>query len=767
MFFVDKSDTAFAPLPRLADEKGAIGRPKVRRTGRAKVTGTAAYTAERDGRHSPDSFPGLLHAVAVPATIAKGRVTAIDASAAEAMAGVRHVLTPANSPKIKVPEGAGGLSFQSVEPAGPAGAESQEIVHAGQYVAAVIADSFEAARDGAMAVKVSYEEEPNPLIAIEAVRGSQERPESLMGDPPVMEEGDAEAALREAPLRIDQQYKTDTNHHNPIEPHATIAAFRRDDDGSETLSVRDTTQNLYGTRGSLAEAFGLKPEQVEVVCDYVGGAFGSKGVMWPQALLACKCAKLAGAPVKLVVTRRQLYGGTGFRSPTLQRVGLAAKEDGTLTGILHEGLTITSIRDNYSDAVVMATKVMYAAPNRRLAQRQGRLNTQLPTFMRAPAETPGMFPLECAMDELAEAAGLDPIELRVRNEPEKDPTTGKPFSDRRFVECLRAGAERFGWADRPLKPRQRREGRWLIGTGVAAATYPAFGFPTEVELTIRANGSVRAVCATHELGTGTATVQAQTTADLLGVPAGRVTFDLGTTAYPKGGVSGGSATTLSVGSALRDAAEKLKAALVQHAPAESPLSGAKPDDVSFDSGKLVLTESGEGEALEDLLEEADRAELSAKGRYSPGESDYSKHSFGATFVEVGVDEEFGLVRVRRMLGCYACGTILNRKLGRSQFLGGMVMGIGSGLLEVTHHDTRLARWTNDNLAEYHVPVNADVPDIDVMWIDAPDFNASPIGAKGIGEIGITGVNAAFANAVWHATGKRHRSCPITPEMVMA
>ena len=770
MFF-DTPVKGFDPLPRLADDAGAVGRPRTRRSGRAKVTGTAAYTAERDGRHSPDRragrFPGLLHAVAVPATIAAGRATAIDASAAEALPGVRFVLTPANSPEVKVPGGPPGLSFQSLEPAGPAGAGAQEIVHAGQYLAAVIADSFETARDGALAVRVTYEAEPNPLIAIEAVNGSEKRPKSLMGDPPVMEEGDAEAAVREAPLSVDSRFKTETNHHNPIEPHATIAAFGTDDEGAVTLTVRESTQNLYGTRSALAEAFGLKPERVEVVCEYVGGAFGSKGAMWPQALLACKCAKLAGAPVKLVVTRRQLYGGTGHRSPTLQRVALGAEADGTLTGIVHEGFTTTSVRDDYHDAVVLATKILYAAPNRRLAQRFGRLNTQLPTFMRAPAETPGMFPLECAMDELAEAAGLDPIQLRLRNEPPKDPMTGKPFSGRHFVECLRAGAEKFGWADRPLKPRQRREGRWLIGSGVAAATYPAFGFPTEVELTIRADGAVRAVCATHELGTGTATVQAQMAADLLGVPAGRVSFELGTTEYPKGGVSGGSATTLSVGSALRDAAEKLKAALLKHAPADSPLAGVGANAASFDGGKLVANGSGAGVSLEDLAEAAGRASLSAKGRYAPGKSERSKHSFGAQFVEVGVDEEFGLVRVRRMLGCFACGTILNRKLGRSQFLGGMVMGIGSGLLEITRHDARLARWTNDNLAEYHVAVNADVPDLDVMWIEDPDFNASPIGAKGIGEIGITGVNAALANAVWHATGKRHRTIPITPEAVMA
>ena len=762
------ADTAFPPLPRLADHRGAVGKARVRRSGRAKVTGTACYTAEWDGKHArtprdggPD-LAGLLHAVAVPAVVAKGKIVGVDTAAAEAMPGVRFVLTPSNSPEVKVPKGPPGLSYQSLEPA-----KTTDLLHAGQYAAAVIADTFTAARDAALAVKIAYEADENPLIDVHAVNGSQERPPSLMGSPPVQEQGDPDGGLKNAAHVVDRQYETAFNHHNPIEPHATVAAFGKAADGQETLSVYDTTQNLHGTRSELAKAFGLEPERVTVVSEFVGGAFGSKGAMWPQALLACKCAKLAGEPVKLVVTRRQTYGGTGHRSPTIQRVALGANADGTLTTIVHEGFTTTSIRDQYSDAVTMGTRTMYAAPNRRLAQRQGRLNTQLPTFMRAPAEAPGLHPLECAMDELAADLGMDPIELRIKNEPGEDPTEKKPYSSRHLVKCLRAGAEQFGWADRPLKPRMRMDGRWLVGTGVASATYPAFGFPTEVEVFVKADGTILVRSATHELGTGTVTVQEQLTADLFGVPAGRVKFQLGTTEYPKGGVSGGSATTLSVGSATRDAVDKLKGALLAAASGDARLAGAAPADVTFAGGRLVKDGETDGPAVEDLVENTGKRELSAKGKYAPGESDYAKHSFGAQFAEVGVDEEFGIVRVRRMLGCFACGTILNRKTGRSQFLGGMTMALGSALLEKTTFDSRLARFTNDNLAEYHVPVNADVPEIDVMCVDDPDFNASPVGAKGIGEIGITGMNAAIANAVWHATGKRHYAIPITPEAVMA
>ena len=745
------SATAFPAIPLT----GPVGKPLVRRSGRGKVTGTATYTAEWP-------VDGLLHAVAVPSTIARGTVTSIDTSAAEAMAGVRLVLTPDTAPdvtEIGVFQKGAQANATTVQPVA-----GTEVFHAGQYLAAVVADTFEAARDAALAVKIAYDPADH-VTDLAAVKDSDERPESLMGAPPVITEGDAEQALREAEVSVDVEFPTAMNHHNPIEPHATVAEFGTNDAGERTLLVYDTTQNLGGVRADLAKMFGLKPANVRVVCKFVGGAFGSKGAMWPNAILAAKCAEAAGAPVKFVVTRRQLYGGTGHRTPILQRVALGAKRDGTLTAILHEGVQTTARTDVYGEAFTTATRMMYAAPHRRLAQTMGRVDTQKPTFMRAPAETPGMFALEEAIDEMAEAVGLDPIEFRKRNEPRIAAYEDKPFSDRRLIGCLERGAEAFGWADRNPEPRSMRDGNWLIGYGVAAATYPAFFFPTSAKVTLNADGTVLVTSATHELGTGTATAQAQLAADLLGIPAERVTFKLGDTNYPKAGVSGGSATTGSVGGAVRNAIEKLKGALLTHA-AGTPIAGTKPDDLRFENGRLVATDGTGVATLEELVAASMKSKLSAEGKFAPGDLGYAAHSFGATFVEVAVDEEFGLVRVRRMLGCYACGTILNAKTARSQFLGGMIMGLGHALEEVTHWDHGLGRVTNDNLAEYHVPVNADVPDVTVMWDAAPDYNASPIGAKGIGEIGITGVAAAFANAVYHATGKRQRELPITPERVM-
>ena len=744
--------TAFPPIPLT----GPVGKPLVRRSGREKVTGTATYTAEWP-------VDGLLHAVAVPSTIARGTVKSIDTSAAETMHGVRLVLTPADAPEVPaigVFQKGAQANATTVLPV-----RGDEVHHAGQYLAAVVADTFEAARDAALAVHITYAPADH-VTDLAAVADSDERPESLMGAPPVIEQGDAERALAEAEVTVDVSFPTAMNHHNPIEPHATLAEFGTDDAGERTLTVRDTTQNLSGVRSDLARMFGVQPANVRVVCPFVGGAFGSKGAMWPNGVLATMCAEAAGAPVKLVVTRRQMYGGTGHRTPLLQRVALGAKRDGTLTAILHEGVQTTARTDVYSEAFTTATRMMYAAPNRRLAQTMGRVDTQKPTFMRAPAETPGMFALEAAIDELAEAVGLDPIEFRKRNEPEIAAYEEKPFSDRRLIGCFERGADAFGWADRNPKPRSMTDGHWRIGYGVAAATYPAFFFPTSARVTLHADGTVLVESATHELGTGTATAQAQLAADLLGLPAERVTFELGDTRYPQAGVSGGSATTGSVGGAVRNAVDKLKGALLAHA-AGTPIAGTKPDDLRFEAGRLVAADGTGGPTLEELVAASTKSKLSAEGKFAPGDLEHAAHSFGATFVEVAVDEGFGLVRVRRMLGCYACGTILNARTARSQFLGGMIMGLGHALEEATRWDHGLGRVTNDNLAEYHVPVNADVPDVTVMWDAAPDYAASPIGAKGIGEIGITGVAAAFANAVYHATGERHRELPITPERVMA
>ncbi|EMI18757.1 oxidoreductase [Rhodopirellula maiorica SM1] len=738
------------------DLKGPVGKPLVRVSGREKVTGTATFTAEWP-------MENVLHVVAVPATIPHGTVRNIDTSEAAKMAGVRLVITPENVPKFtRVPSGS-ETNFSTSVASSLFPAAEKEVFHAGQYLAGVVAESFTAARDAALQVKIDYETKSHVTDIDKAP--ADERPEKLMGAPPVITIGDAEQALQESEVVIDSDYPLIGNHHNPIEPHAAIAHWTTKND-KPFLTVYETSQSLSVAQASYAKVFGIDPKQVRVICKYVGGAFGSKGLMWPHALLACFAAKLTGQPCKCVVTRSQMYGGTGHRTPIRQRVAIGANKQGKIQSIIHDGYASTAIKDTYTEAFTAATRMMYHTDHLRLDQKQCRLHTQMPTFMRAPAETPGMFALESAIDELAVKLNIDPIELRRRNEPERDIHANKPFSSRLLLQCLDAGAKRFGWSERKREPRSQRDGNWLIGQGVAAATYPYFTFPTKARVTVHADGRVKIDCCSQEIGTGTRTAQSQLLADILDIPASRVSMELGDTALPKGGISGGSATSASVGGALRDAAEKLKSRLIGLVPADSALSGAKVEEVRFENGNLVSSKGSI--AIEDLLSDAMKDSVSVSGELKASkDSSVSKHSFGATFVEVAVDEEFGLIRMRRMLGCYACGTILNAKTGRSQFIGGMIMGIGHALQEATHWDHRLGRITNDNLAEYHVPVNADIPDIDIMWIDTADYDASPIGAKGIGEISITGVAAAVANAVHHATGKRIRSLPLTPEKVIA
>ncbi len=735
---------------------GPVGRSIVRTSGREKVTGTATFTTEWP-------IENLLYAVAVPSTIAHGKIVSIDTDAALKMAGVRAMLTPDNVPSfIRVKSGAETNFATSISSILYPAAE-QEVFYAGQYVAAAIAESFEAARDAALAVKVVYE--PLPHNTNIDVWAQSERPKNLQGEPAVIEIKDADAELKASPVVVDNQYPLMGNHHNPIEPHAAIAIWSSKDD-KPFLTVYETSQSVAIARLSYAKVFNLNPKQVRVVCKYIGGAFGSKGLMWPHALLACFCAKLTGQPVKVVVSREQMYGGTGHRTPIRQRVAIGADRDGTIRAIIHSGNATTAVRDTYEEAFTMATRMMYQTTALRLDQTQTRINTQLPTFMRAPAETPGMFALESAIDELAVKLKLDPIELRIKNEPANDVHNDKPFSGRLLVQCLQQGAKQFGWATRNPTPRSQRDGHWLIGQGVAAATYPALTMPTTVRLSLRSDGTAHIDCCTQEMGTGTATAQSQLLADLLGIPAERVSMTLGDSDLPAGGVSGGSATTASVGGAIRDAIENLKQRVIELAPADSFVKSATKVQLKFREGRI--THDASSISFTDFLAATKQEVVTSEGKIGMSMGGpTSNHSFGAQFVEVAVDEDFGAVRLRRMLGCFACGTILNRRTGRSQFLGAMIMGIGHALQEATHWDHRLGRITNDSLAEYLVPVNADIPDIEVMWIDEPDFNASAIGAKGIGEIGITGVAAAVANAIYHATGKRIRSLPITPEKVMA
>ncbi len=743
------------PTYKPIDLSEAVGKPVARRGGREKVTGTATFTAEWP-------IDNLLYAFPVTSKLASGKFLAIDTREAEQMPGVKHIITPGNIPEFRRIATANESGFQTNAHSSLFPAAEKDIFFAGQFLAAVVADSFENARDAAFLVKVETESAPHVTDIHRAE--AKERPKTLMGAPPVIEIADAETALATAEVKIDVEFDLEGNYHNPIEPHATIAHWT-EKDGKPYLTVYETTQSIAAARTTYAKAFNLNNNQVRVVCQYVGGAFGSKGLSWPQALLACFCAKVAGAPVKVVLTREQMYGGTGQRTPMKQRVAIGADKTGKIKSIIHEGVAATAIRDEYAEAFTMATRMMYHTDALRLAQKQCRLNMQVPTFMRAPAETPGMYALEAAVDELAEKLGLDPIDFRYLNEPSQDVYKGKPFSGRHLVACMREGARRFGWKERTIKPRQRREGNWLLGMGMAAATYPTIAFATEAKVTVKDDGTAHIDCCTQEIGTGTETVQCQLLADMLGIAVEKVTMSLGDSDLPAGGVSGGSTTALSVGGALRNAVHDLKSKLMELTAKDSGFREAPIDEVAFKAGHLVYKNDQVDWAR--LLQTAGKQSLASTGKMPmKQDTETANHSFGAQFVEVAVDEDFGIVRVRRMLGSFSCGTILNAKTARSQFLGAMIMGIGHALHEEVKWDHRIGRITNDNLAEYHVPVNADIPFVDVMWTEVPDFNASPIGAKGIGEIGITGVAAAVANAVHNATGRRIRHLPIVPHLVM-
>ncbi|GAA0455662.1 xanthine dehydrogenase [Paractinoplanes deccanensis] len=530
--------------------------------------------------------------------------------------------------------------------------------------------------------------------------------------------GDVAAALAEAPVSVDVTYTTPALHNNPMEPHATIALWSGDGD----LVLYDSNQHPAGVAATVGELFGLPPERVHVVTEHVGGGFGSKGTARPNAVLAAMAAKVTGRPVKLALPRQALFSMVGHRTPTIQRVRLGATAEGVLTATDHEALSQSSRLFEFAEQTAVSTRHMYAAPNRRTTHRLARLDMPTPRWMRAPGEAPGMVALECAMDELAHACGIDPIELRVRNEPSADPDSGKPFTSRHYVECLRRGAERFGWRGRDPRPRQRREGDWWIGTGVAGATYPTMAQPSTAR--VRDHGShFEVAIAAADIGTGARTILTQIAADELGVPVSRVRIRIGDSTLPRASVAGGSSGSASWGWAVTGACREMRE------------NGGT--EAVFDSSEIVSAQEKEG-----------------------------KHAFGAHFAEVRVDAVTGEVRVSRLFGMYACGRILNPRTARSQFLGGMVMGMGMALHEEGVLDPAMGEWINHDLAEYHIPAHADVESIEAEWLDEEDPSVNPMGSKGIGEIGIVGSPAAILNAVWHATGVRVRDLPARLDKIL-
>ncbi|MDR7300016.1 xanthine dehydrogenase family protein molybdopterin-binding subunit [Haloactinomyces albus] len=687
----------------------AIGTPLVRLEGSDKVTGTAPYAVEH-----PVDNPTHFHPL--QSRIAVGRVHSIDTSAAHAEPGVLAILTPDNAPRL-ASTGNGELEIL----------QSDEIAYRGQFLGGVIAETPEIARHAASLIRLEYEQRSHD-VKLRADRGDLYKPEQVN---PTFEtdtaQGDVDGALASAAVTLDATYSTPMEHNNPMEPHATIACWT--DDGE--LTLYDSTQGVYWTQGTVAPLFGLEQQQVHVISPHVGGGFGSKGIPHPNVVLAAMAARLVpGRPVKFPLTRQQMFSVVGYRTPTIQHVRLGADEQGRLSAIAQDVVEQSSKVKEFAEQTAVPARTMYAAPHRRTSHRLAALDVPVPSWMRAPGECPGMFGPEVAMDEMALACGLDPIEFRVRNEPETDPESGLPFSSRNLVACLHEGARRFGWHDRDPDPGVRRRGDWLVGTGVAASTYPVFAMPGS-QATIRTTpeGRYTVLIGASDIGTGTWTTLTQIAADALEVPVSEVDLEIGSTTLPTASGAGGSSGINSWGSTIVDAARRLRTRLDEH-------GGTVPSE-----GIEVTGEIPE----------------------NPYTSQYAMYSFGAQFAEAWVNTDTGEVSVPRLLGIFAAGRIINARTGRSQLLGGMTMGLSMALHEESVLDPQFGHVVNHDLAEYHIATNADIGSIEVDWLDEHDPYVNPMGAKGIGELGITGTAAAVTNAAHHATGIRVRDLPLSPD----
>ncbi|WP_232666944.1 xanthine dehydrogenase family protein molybdopterin-binding subunit [Pseudonocardia sp. TRM90224] len=725
----------------------AVGRPHERVDGRLKVTGRATYAAD----HAIDD---VVFAVLVDSSIGRGRISSIDTAAAEEEPGVLGVLGHHNAPTLPYEDNADG----SYNPPGRRLRvfQDDQVHFFGQPVAVVLAESLEAAQHAAHLVEVTYHVE----------RPSTDLSTAIGAEPVTYVRGDAEAALDPAPVRLDLTYGLARNHHNPMEPHATIARWDRG-----RLTVWDKTQWVGdGTQRELATVFGLSTDDVHIVSPCIGGAFGSALRCWPHVAVAALAARETGRAVKLVMARRQLYFGVGYRPAYEYRLRLGAHRDGRLIGALHDIRAETSSYETFTEEVMVPGQMLYRTPAVHQVYRTVPLDVNTPTYMRGPGYVSAVHVLETALDELAHEIGIDPIELRARNEPVADPATGLPFSTRRLQECFTIGARVFGWADRDPEPGSTRDGDQLVGTGVAAAVYNTARTGARAAVRVRADGTAVIQTATTDMGPGTATALTQVAADELGLDMHDVTVHLGDSDLPQAPPHGASTTMASVGSAVHDGAHRVRRSAAELAVGDpcSPLHGADPTDVVATGGRLHLArDPRRNDSYQALLTRNGRAWLEATGLYTPpAEETRSMHAYGAIFVEVGVDHRLGLIRIRRMLGVYDAGRIINPRLAESQAIGGMVGGIGTALLEHTVTDHRDGRIVNPNLADYLVPVNADVPNLTAIFLDGRDDHADPIGVKGIGEVVQIGIAPAIANAVFHATGRRVRTLPITIEAMI-
>ena len=741
-------------MPDIATEQArhgsSIGQPLTRRDGFLKVTGGATFAAD----NRPE---GMLHAVVAVSRIARGRVTHLDVAAARAHPGVVAVMTRENAPKLALDPDAKDNPFMFKLDL----LQSDRVRYAHQPIAVVIAETLEAATEGAELLAPRYEAEA-PRIGLDVAE--PHAPQAVgAGDKTGAARGDVEAGLAGAARRIEAVYETPAQYHNAMEPHAIVARWEGD-----RLIVDTPSQGMAMAQMRLAGLFGITPKNILIRSPFLGGGFGSKGVLSGPQVLGVMAARLVDRPVKLVLRREQMFGPVGHRAETRQTLRLGADGAGALTALDHHTLTATSSFDEFYEPASALSRYLYAAPALSTGHSGVRVDTGTPIFMRAPGEASGSAALEAAVDEMAEACGLDPLEFRLKNYAEAEPISGRPFSSKALRDCYAQGAARFGWERRSPAPRSMRDeaGR-LIGWGVGTALFPALMMQAEARAEIRADGTGTVAIGAHDMGQGAWTALAQIAADGLGLDLDQLDFQSGTSDLPNGGIAGGSAHTATAGAAIHQAAAAVLAQLSDLATGDerSPLFGAGNAGVYARGGRLVRRDDeGRGETFSEILARAGRASVSASGQGAAdpaARESYAMHAHGAVFAEVSVDPDLGQIRVTRLVGAFAAGRIVNPRLVTSQYYGGMIWGVSFALHENAVVDPRSGRVMNANLGEYHVPVNADVPSVEAILVEEHDPHVNPLGIKGVGEIGITGTAGAIANAVYHATGVRVRKMPIT------
>ena len=744
------SENSLTQAPAHIRMGSSIGQPLTRREGVLKVTGAARYAAD----HHPS---GMLYAALAVSSIARGRVTSLDVAAAKAHLGVIDVMTPANAPKLALDPDAKLHPFMFRMEL----LQNDTVRYAGQAIAVVVAKTLEAATEGAALLAPRYETEPARTGLDSA---DSFTPQAVgAGSPAEEHHGDVDAGLAAAAVRVEAVYETPAQYHNAMEPHAIVAAW----DG-DTLSIDTPSQGMAMAQARIAGLFGIAPEAIHIRSPFLGGGFGSKGVISGPQILGIMAARLVGRPVKLVLRREQMFGPVGHRAPTRQTLRLGADDQGRLTALSHHARTATSTFDNFIEPSANASHSTYASPAIRTSHEAVRIDAGTPLFMRAPGEASGNAALESAVDEMALACGMDPLVFRLKNYAEVEPMSGKPFSSKALRECYQQGAERFGWTGRPQAPRQMRDAAgMLVGWGMGTAVFPALMFQGQARAMLRRDGSGVVEIGAQDMGQGAWTALAQIAADALGLDLDLVEFRSGRSDLPDAGIAGGSAHTATAGAAIHGAGADVIARLADLATSDqrSPLFGAGNAGVIARGGRLYRRDDATvSESYADILVRSGREEIEGHATSSAdpaAQSAYAMQAHGAVFAEVKVDPDLGQMRVTRLVGAFAAGTIVNPRMVRSQYYGGMIWGVSFALHEHAVTDRRSGRIMNANLGEYHVPVNADVPNIEAILVEERDVHVNALGIKGVGEIGITGTAAAIANAVWHATGVRVRSFPIT------